>query len=204
MKRTDAMRNVGNLFDPGNPAAGIKGTVVDHTWANAVQEELVNLLMGLNPVAVLSQDNSDLHQIADALSTALAAKVSSNGGTMSANPTVALGVATKQYVDGIISLAASGYWQSPGGLILQWGKGTAPATGTTTSTLIVTFPVAFPNAPLGAWVTTAGHANSSTGGNPAGGAISLSTTSFQAVLDVLNQSITFNQTCDFYWFAIGH
>lgn len=197
MRRIDTANS---LFTDGNPSQGIEATPVWDWFLNHLQEEIAQTIEGFGVVL----DANNMHQLRDALQTVLAAKVSSSGGTMSANPTVALGVATKQYVDGIISLAASGYWQSPGGLILQWGKGTAPATGTTTSTLIVTFPVAFPNAPLGAWVTTAGHANSSTGGNPAGGAISLSTTSFQAVLDVLNQSITFNQTCDFYWFAIGH
>ena len=74
MKRTDATRNVANLFDPGNPAAGIKGTVVDYTWLNSVQEELVNTLMGLNPAAVLDPTNANLHQIWDALSAALALK----------------------------------------------------------------------------------------------------------------------------------
>ena len=197
MRRIDTANS---LFTDGNPSQGIEATPVWDWFLNHLQEEIAQTIEGFGVVL----DANNMHQLRDALQTVLAAKVSSSGGTMSANPTVALGVATKQYVDGIISLAASGYWESPGGLILQWGKGTAPATGTTTSTLIVTFPVAFPNAPLGAWVTTSGHANSSTGGNPAGGAVSLSTTSFQAVLDVLNQSITFNQTCDFYWFAIGH
>lgn len=42
------------------------------------------------------------------------------------------------------SLAATGFQYLPGGLILQWGAGTAPNNGTAA----ITFPVAFPNACL--------------------------------------------------------
>lgn len=197
MRRIDTANS---LFTDGNPSQGIEATPVWDWFLNHLQEEIAQTIEGFDVVL----DANNMHQLRDALQTVLAAKVSSNGGTMAADPTVALGVATKQYVDGIISLTANGYWKSPGGLILQWGKGTAPATGTTVSTLTVTFPIAFPSAPVGVWVSSAGHANTSTGGNPAGGSSALTTTSFQAILDVLNQSITFNQTCDFYWFAIGH
>jgi len=40
MKRTDADHHVGNLFQSGNPLTGQRGTRLDHTWPNTVQEEL--------------------------------------------------------------------------------------------------------------------------------------------------------------------
>jgi len=54
-----------------------------------------------------------------------------------------------------VSLAAGGYFQLPGGLIVQWVKG-ASATPNNTSTYnqTVTWPIAFPNACFAALVST--------------------------------------------------
>ncbi len=49
---------------------------------------------------------------------------------------------TPAALTGNMSLIASGYYKLPGGLILQWGSGTATANGSTT----INFPVAFASA----------------------------------------------------------
>ncbi len=203
MKRTDATRNVGNLFDPGNPGAGLKGTVVDYTWLNSVQEELVNLLMGLNPAAVLDQTNADLHQIWDALSAALGTKVSVTGGTMTANPTVALGVATKQYVDGTVTLAAAGDVLFPNGLRVKWGSDSYFLLNTNTSMSVpIVFPLAFPNATFKVFCTkvvdAAGNAAQISADVLYG---STTTAGFTITYDNL---ATVNKSIQGVWFAIGN
>lgn len=44
MKRTDAAYHTGNLFQSGNPLSGQRGTRLDHTWLNAVQEEIAQTI----------------------------------------------------------------------------------------------------------------------------------------------------------------
>jgi len=44
MKRTDADYHIGNLFQSGNPLTGQRGTRLEHTWLNNVQEELITPL----------------------------------------------------------------------------------------------------------------------------------------------------------------
>ena len=66
MKRTDAVRNVGNKFDPGS--AGVKGTVVDYTWLNGIQETIANAIEGMG--ATLDPDaNLDLLNVLKAIQT---------------------------------------------------------------------------------------------------------------------------------------
>jgi len=66
MKRTDAARNIGNLFAPGG--AGIMGTVVDYTWLNGIQETLANAIIGMG--AALDPDsNLDLYNVLKAIQT---------------------------------------------------------------------------------------------------------------------------------------
>jgi hypothetical protein len=52
MHRTDAARNVANLFVDKDPGAGTRGTVVDAAWLNAVQEELCNFIEDLGGTLV--------------------------------------------------------------------------------------------------------------------------------------------------------
>jgi hypothetical protein len=52
MHRTDAARNVANLFVDKNPSAGTRGTVVDAAWLNAVQEEICNFIEDLGGTLV--------------------------------------------------------------------------------------------------------------------------------------------------------
>lgn len=44
MKRTNADGHAANLFTDGNPGTGVPATVVDSSWLNNVQEELVSIL----------------------------------------------------------------------------------------------------------------------------------------------------------------
>lgn len=62
---------------------------------------------------------------------------------------------------GNMSLASSGYYKHPGGLIEQWG--TYSSAITTEATVSVTFPIAFPTAAFGIWATTRNTANTTTG-----------------------------------------
>lgn len=72
---------------------------------------------------------------------------------LAADPTVALAAATKQYVDGVKSLADPGYVKFPNGLIVQWGSG---ASG-----VALTFPIPFPSGvapfPTFGGTTSGGH-----------------------------------------------
>lgn len=89
------------------------------------------------------------------------------------------------------SLASSGYYKFPGGLIIQWGT-----TGSVTSggSLSTNFPIAFPNSAYNAFIT--GTAPGSSGGATAA-VTSLSVNSF-----TINNNINVNQ--GFYWFALGN
>ena len=48
MHRIDTSGNVNNRFHPGNPATGQQATLIDQDWLNAVQEEIVNVILGAN------------------------------------------------------------------------------------------------------------------------------------------------------------
>jgi len=63
MKRTDADYHVGNLFQSGNPLTGQRGTRLEHTWLNNVQEELVTLILA----AGIALDGDDQSQVLQAL-----------------------------------------------------------------------------------------------------------------------------------------
>ena len=99
--------------------------------------------------------------------------------------------------------ATPGWRNNPDGTITQWGSGTLPASAATTSTLAVTFPVAFTSGVWAMQITPYGSANSSTGGQPTTGAQGAPTlTGFTAKGDTLGYA-TFNQTVAFTWEATG-
>lgn len=80
------------------------------------------------------------------------------------------------------SLTASGYQKLPGGLILQWGFGTATAAGNP-----IVFPIAFPTA---VFVAIAGTSSSSV---------------FAACIAITATGFNFyaGSTSNHYWFALG-
>lgn len=73
MHRIDAAGNVAGLFTDGNPATASAATVVDASWLNAVQEEIVAVVaaagIGLNP----SANNQMAQAIAALIATAMGA-----------------------------------------------------------------------------------------------------------------------------------
>jgi hypothetical protein len=92
---------------------------------------------------------------------------------------------------------ASGY------LIEQWGSATVPASFGTTSSVAVTFPIAFPNGIVSITGAPTSVANAAgAGGNPSFAAQSVSLGGFSLALDVLGYT-TFQNTVTAYWRAIG-
>ena len=101
------------------------------------------------------------------------------------------------------SKLASGYQKLPSGLIIQWGRATIPASGTATSFVDVTFPIAFPNDIFVAFCITTANVNSTWGGVAAPSSRSLSLTGFTALFSI-NGHTTFDQSQEIYWLAIGY
>jgi hypothetical protein len=100
-------------------------------------------------------------------------------------------------------LSANGWTRFQSGLILQWGICTLPASGATTSAVMVTLPIAFPTAFLTAAGGATRGANTGSGGLPAVGIISGALTQFELSADLLLYT-TFNQTVPCRWHAIGY
>lgn len=70
MHRIDTDGHVSNLFDPGDPGVPRLPTQVDYKWANAVQEEIVNVILD----AAIALDTTPLKTVRDQLITALKKK----------------------------------------------------------------------------------------------------------------------------------
>ncbi|HEY1035534.1 MAG TPA: tail fiber domain-containing protein [Pseudoxanthomonas sp.] len=83
MHRIDgAGATIDNKFTEGNPTTGIQATVVTADWANAVQEEIANVIEGAGVVLNKAQNN----QLALAISSMIAAAGGGGGsGTGEAN-----------------------------------------------------------------------------------------------------------------------
>lgn len=151
MHRIDhATATVDNLFTEGDPVGGVAATVMTDDWANAIQEEIAEVI----EAAGITLDKADNAQLLAALvalgvraaTTALTGVVelATTAETVAGTDTVR--AVTPAGLAGFSkSLAANGYAKLPGGLILQWGLDNATQAGTT-----VTFPLAWPNGLLGA------------------------------------------------------
>lgn len=100
------------------------------------------------------------------------------------------------------SIAAAGFYGLAGGLIVQWGAATLPASGVSSSTASVTFPIAFPSACHVVLATAGGPANSAAGGWPAPLTTALSPTGCTIGADTLGFT-TFNQTVPVRYLALG-
>jgi hypothetical protein len=116
MHRIDAPNNVGGMFVDTVP-----GTAVDADWANAVQEEIVNVIT--NPAggdeALVKGNNTQL----------LAAILNIVAGNLPR------------------SLTNDGYYTFPGGFVLQWVHLTANGNASTN----FLWPTEFDTACFGAW-----------------------------------------------------
>ncbi|WNC90967.1 hypothetical protein RI103_06345 [Paraburkholderia sp. FT54] len=161
-------------FTGGNPATGTPATVLDADWFNSVMVELLNVVAA----AGLTPTKGTNNQILAAINTLIGGSVTS-------------------------SLGANGWRKLPDGSIEQWGTGTLPASGASTSNVAITFPIPFPNACFTVTGNPQRGANSVSGAQPSWGTTGApTTTGFTANGDTLS-SVTFNQTVPFSWRAIG-
>lgn len=74
MHRIDTAGHVDGLFQDGAPQAGQQGTVLDADWANAVQENIVQVILG----AEIALEKGDHEQLKDAIVAMIAAAASAN------------------------------------------------------------------------------------------------------------------------------
>ncbi|MCT9014627.1 phage tail protein [Cupriavidus gilardii] len=100
--------------------------------------------------------------------------------------------------------ASAGYRLEPNGLIEQWGVGIVPNSGTTTSSVQVTFPIAFPNACLNITGVFCEAFNSTGGGTWAIRPTSWTKEKFLATGDNNGPNYLFNKSATFFWRALGH
>ena len=122
-------------------------------------------------------------------------------GTQAVNKDYAdLKVALSQFTGANQSLSPSGYQKLPGGLILQWGRGTVSST-TTNQTLNIVYPISFPVNTLSNVLTHSGNADGSAGNNR-GFIMSCEFGNANGFLSSYssNAAVNFNYT----WIAIGY
>lgn len=93
MKRVDnGSQGAGNLYTDGNPGTGVLGTIVDSSCMNAIQEELVNVVLDpASGITTLSQNNSNLNQLNTAIKAIIDNKILNGDGIMVKNTEVTLG-----------------------------------------------------------------------------------------------------------------
>lgn len=169
---TPASAGTPGYFTAGNPTTGTPATVIGADWLNAIQEELVAVVVA----GGLSLDKTNRGQLL---------------------------AAARALFGGAGSLGAAGYKPLGLGLILQWGGATFPASGTNSSSVTVTLPLAWPVGLYAGVVGARGGANSSAGALPSAGVTGSTTTQLTLSADALGYSV-FNQTCAAYWLAVGH
>jgi Putative tail fiber protein gp53-like, C-terminal len=149
-------------FTDGIPASGIAASNDPAAWANAVTDELLNLIAAGNvtksEAAVDNVKTAILNLFAGTGSSATKATTAKRGVSELSTDAEAAGLSDSERVMTPAnlgpmfsrSLAANGYQKLPGGLIFQWGKAvlTTPAgsVGQVAILSAVTFPVAFPSA----------------------------------------------------------
>lgn len=179
MHRIDTSGNVGNRFHPGNPATGQQATLVDQHWLNAVQEEIVSVILEAN----IALEKGNNRQLADAIVALVAGVVGdgsgsvtttrqilaggllTGGGNLAADRTISLAKATVAEVTaqlrddiavtpaglaGLISLTEIG-----GDWVIRVGRTIFQifdATVQPNTTTVLTLPQAFPEVCRGAWV----------------------------------------------------
>lgn len=78
MHRIDTSGNVDNRFHPGNPATGQQATLIDADWLNAVQEEIVGVILAAN----LNLEKGTNDQLAEAIVALIAGVVGDGSGAV--------------------------------------------------------------------------------------------------------------------------
>jgi hypothetical protein len=196
MHRIDTSGNVLNRFSEGNPAAGQLATRLSAAWFNDVQENLAYLIEQAGLVLAKGDETQVFDAIVAVIASVgaggggggddvpitrlvNAAGLATGGGALATDITITVPKAsgadvlaatddTKAVTPLALaagfahSFASSGYFKLPGGLIIQWGTGTSLANSTT----ILTLPIAFPNACLGATVEGGDVDNDAQDNNP--------------------------------------
>jgi len=181
MYRIDSAGSIAGQFTDGNPQAGQEATVLPADWLNSVQEEIAGVIEFAG-IALSKPTRTQLRQaivtlIAGVVGTGggsvpttrqvTGAGLVTGGGPLAADLTLTVPKASAaEVLAGTIdnkavtplglssgfarSLTQPGYAAIPlcGGLMLQWLTGTVGAN----ATAILSFPVAFPTACLGAFV----------------------------------------------------
>lgn len=117
----------------GNPGTGTPPTKPGAYWYHMMTEEIRNVLVA----AGLTPEQGNLTQLLQALRSA---------GVFQTQPTndSSTKAATTAFANPGSLLATNGYVKLPCGLIFQWGG----ATVSSTAELLITLPIAYPNALL--------------------------------------------------------
>lgn len=173
-------------FTDGNPATATPATIVPAEFLNSIMLELMNVVTG----AGLTLSKSTFNQLYTAIESIAESAVTSSMG--------AAILGTNGYA--VIPVIVAGVKKN---VMLQWGTGVSPNSGTTVSNQSIVFPLTFPAACAIAVAMSTGSANSTAGGKPSAGTTAFTQSGFTAVFDTLNFT-NFNQTMPFVWFAIGY
>lgn len=211
MHRIDTSGNVDNRFHPGNPATGQQATLIDQDWLNAVQEEIVNVILAAN----LDLEKGTNDQLADAIVAliagvvgdgsgavattrqVLAAGLVTGGGNLAADRTFTVTPATTAEaaaqvrndvavtpasLAGLVSLTQIG-----GAWIIRIGPVIAQlfsGTVTDNNTTILTLPQAFPNEARAGFVNGGRPIATADSNGPYVSGIGLSSVSIYSALDI--------------------
>jgi hypothetical protein len=216
MHRIDTSGNVDNRFHPGNPATGQQATLVDQDWLNAVQEEIVNVILEAN----LDLEKGTNTQLAEAIVALIAGVVGdgsgavpttrlvsvsggllTGGGNLAADRTIGLikatvGEVAAQVRDDVVVTPAGlaglvGFSTVGGAIIASLGNGRIvafTATAGANGTTVITLPVTF-SAPCRA-VCSGGIGDNNAQDNPPH--ISGTGTNTVSVHNAIDSNVTIN------------
>ena len=213
MHRIDTSGNVNNRFHPGNPATGQQATLIDQDWLNAVQEEIVNVILGAN----IDLEKGTNNQLAAAIVALIAGVVGDGSGavpttrqllvaggllaisgtTLAADRTLTLTKATvaeaaAQVRDDVVVTPAGlaglvGLTQVGGAWIVRIGPVIAQIfTGTVIAngSTVLTLPQAFPNDVRAAFVNGGRPVPTADSNGPYVTGVGLSSVSIYSALDI--------------------
>lgn len=183
MKRIDTPTAVADLnglgkagFRRSDLVAGIAATQFNPDWANNVQEEIANAIEG----AGIALNGGSKTQLLAAINALVLGRFTGSNQQLSSN-----------------------LWQKlPGGVLLQWGEISLPASGSNTAQVSVVYPISFPNGLAGPFAIPYESVNTGTGYTPIMRTLARTTAGFTMVGDT-NNTVVFDKACKFGWFSIG-
>lgn len=126
MHRTDAAGNDDNRFTNGNPSQGIPATVVDAKWLNAIQEEIVSVILA----AGITLDDEDTAQLLAAINALVPAASATKRGKVELATSAETQTMTDE-VRAVTPAGLAGVLQASGRAAVLTGSGTftAPING---------------------------------------------------------------------------